>query len=500
MSSGRGLTRRDALLGSLSSVALAGCGRQASSPTTPDVASGSSIAAAPATHALRIQRQELAPDGFTRSVLTVNGQYPGPLLRVRKGDPLAVAVENATTHPTTNHYHGQYLHGAWRMDGVPGVSAPAIPAGETFTARFTPNPGGTFWYHSHALLYNGYPDGQYGPLIVDDPDIDDLHRYDQEAVLLINDWFHETADEILMGLLNPPKSGNRGFPGDGDVKWVSALINGKGRYRGGPKVPLERVEVEQGSVTRFRIINASSTYELVFSIDDHPLTVFATDGLPIKPLTGDAVRIPIGGRCDLLVEAKTPGTHWIRVRNGGGGEGLGVFRYKGSSVDEPKPTRGRAPSRLIQRDLMESLEPMAVPDDSVRRFDFSLTGSMNPYVWTMSGQRYPVSEELVIQKGDQVRVLLRNQTMMPHPFHLHGHGFWVLGDPSRPQLRNRPKIDTVLVPAKGQIAIQFAADNPGKWIFHCHIDWHMATGMARVFRYESIDDLLSNTFAQGALG
>ncbi|MEM7137717.1 MAG: multicopper oxidase family protein [Myxococcota bacterium] len=497
-----GLTRRQALIGSVSALALASCRTREQHDASAEQAVGTGEPVAEATlpiQRLRLERTEGAPDGFRRSILTVNGQYPGPILRLKKGQPVTFAIENATQHPAANHWHGQYQLGTWRMDGVPGVTQPAIPPGKTFTTRFTPAPAGTFWYHSHMLLYNGYPDGQYGALLVEDPEVDDLVPYDQESVLIINDWFHRTADEILLALLNPPKSGNKENPGGGDVEWVSALINGKGRYEGGPNVPLETVEVEPGSVTRFRIINASSTYELYFSIDNHDFTVFAADGTPVKPLSGDSLRVPIGARYDLLVKANSSGVHWIRVANSAGQEGLGVLRYKGTAATEPPPAAPKKPSRPLVRSMLSSNAPMTVPDTDVKRFEFALTGSMTPYIWTMSGQRYPVSEEILVNKGDQVRVVLTNKTMMAHPFHLHGHGFWILGDPDNPSLSNRPKVDTVVVPAFGRTAIQFEADNPGKWIFHCHIDWHLATGMARVFRYQSIDNLASNTFPPGTL-
>ena len=79
-----------------------------------------------------------------------------------------------------------------------------------------------------------------------------------------------------------------------------------------------------------------------------------------------------------------------------------------------------------------------------------------------------------------MRFVFDNPTGMDHPFHLHGHSFYMLGKPGALNLTDPPLKDTINVPAKESLVIQWQADNPGKWFFHCHIEWHLATGMARV--------------------
>ena len=505
----KGQLSRRALLGGSAAlgVGIASCDRAtppAQAPAPPkSTAKPEPPPAAPpkvSGHTLEVTRGLAAPDGFERSVLLVNGQYPGPLLRGRLGEQLVVALKNSTAKGISNHYHGQYQLGTWRMDGVPLVTQPSLPAGKTFNVHFTANPGGTFWYHAHQLFENEYPDGQYGPLIIDDPERDELWTYNQEETLLFNDWFHETSSEILERLVHPPQGEkNKLYPGDGDVEWVSALVNGTGRYPGGPKVPLSVVEVEPGATVRFRLINASSTYTLWFSIDDHDFTVIAADGTPIKPIKGDQIRMAIGERYDLLVPANKSGVHWIRIATSAGSEGLAVLKYKGSAKAEPDPRPYSPRARGVVRSQMRSLVPFNVPTEPLHIVPVLLRGSMNPYKWSMNGEYFPDASELIIKKGEHVRVILDNPTMMAHPFHLHGHSFRILGDPDAPLLTDPALVDMVLVPPYKKIAIQFEANNPGKWIFHCHIDWHLATGMARVFRYESIDNDLSITFLPGSI-
>jgi FtsP/CotA-like multicopper oxidase with cupredoxin domain len=115
-----------------------------------------------------------------------------------------------------------------------------------------------------------------------------------------------------------------------------------------------------------------------------------------------------------------------------------------------------------------------------KEITLSLGGSMRPYRWSINGQFYPKADAIVLDEGEPVRFLFRNPTGMDHPFHLHGHYFHVLGRPGALNLKDPVKKDTVNVPAKSDLLVQWQASNPGRWFFHCHIEWHLATGMARV--------------------
>ena len=115
---------------------------------------------------------------------------------------------------------------------------------------------------------------------------------------------------------------------------------------------------------------------------------------------------------------------------------------------------------------------------------------MSKYLWSMGGQYYPElfspkgqAEPLKIQQGDRVRIRMTNSTMMFHPMHLHGHFFRLLPKPGAWDDPSAPLKDTVGVGPKQEIDIEFIADNPGSWFFHCHNLYHLASGMARVVRY-----------------
>lgn len=94
--------------------------------------------------------------------------------------------------------------------------------------------------------------------------------------------------------------------------------------------------------------------------------------------------------------------------------------------------------------------------------------------WTINGQAYPDATPLDIRAGEWVRFRMLNKSMALHPMHLHGHFFRVA----------RAIKDTVIVPAgMGLVTLDFFANNPGRWFFHCHNLYHMDAGMARLVRY-----------------
>ena len=135
----------------------------------------------------------------------------------------------------------------------------------------------------------------------------------------------------------------------------------------------------------------------------------------------------------------------------------------------------------LRSEQLRSPAPVSL-DPKPREIPLRLGGSMKPYSWNINGQLSPKADPIEIAKDETVRFVVSNPTMMDHPFHLHGHSFYVLGRPDALNLKDPPLKDTVNFPAQGDMVIQWTATNPGDWFFHCHIEWHLATGMARVIR------------------
>ena len=112
-----------------------------------------------------------------------------------------------------------------------------------------------------------------------------------------------------------------------------------------------------------------------------------------------------------------------------------------------------------------------------------LSGGMHSPYWTINGQVYPKVEPISVERGVRVRVAYRNQSMMPHPMHLHGHFFRIVN----PYLKETQWIskDTIIVNPMQSLEVEFRADNPGRWFHHCHNLYHMLAGMANVMTVQA---------------
>nr|WP_236613406.1 multicopper oxidase domain-containing protein [Nonlabens dokdonensis] len=123
-------------------------------------------------------------------------------------------------------------------------------------------------------------------------------------------------------------------------------------------------------------------------------------------------------------------------------------------------------------------------DRPTREMLFNLTGNMNRYVWSINGVPLSETDKIKINQGEVVRITLNNMTMMHHPMHLHGHFFRVLNENGE----RSPLKHTVNVAPMQKVVIEFAADEKGDWYFHCHVLYHVNSGMARIFSYDTPRD------------
>ncbi|KAM0353071.1 hypothetical protein ACHAPU_001960 [Fusarium lateritium] len=183
---------------------------------------------------LTITWENHAPDGFSRKMLLVNGQSPGPVLEVYQDDLVQVKVHNQSPKDITVHYHGIEMKGTPWSDGVPGVTQHPIKSGCSFTYKFKATQYGSFWYHSH--FRGQIEDGLYGAIIVhprvDEPNPFHLISDDAGTLRAINkavkhvkpivvaDFVHLTSDEKWDMTL---------AAGVEDSCYDSILFNGKGR-------------------------------------------------------------------------------------------------------------------------------------------------------------------------------------------------------------------------------------------------------------------------------
>ncbi|CAH1252822.1 Hypp1020 [Branchiostoma lanceolatum] len=310
----------------------------------------------------------ITADGVQRNVILVNGQFPGPAIEVMEGAQVAVTVVNQLmTDAITIHWHGLHMRNTPWMDGVPSVTQCPITPHESFTYRFRAFPAGTFYYHSH--MSRQMADGLFGALI-----IHNSQTTIPSFPLLLNDWYHEEAETLdIASKYNLYHRGagqferaepSRGYSVDGIEiavrQFVSALINGRGRYKSN-KAPLSKFTVEEAQKIRIRLIHAGGDHNFKVSIDQHALRVLASDGHDINPLTVDAIIVSPGERYDFEVDASaSPGLYWVRAETLREGtcvtcssenitltpddiveDSRAVLVYQGSSSDEDPTSQAR---------------------------------------------------------------------------------------------------------------------------------------------------------------
>nr|UES62898.1 laccase 5 [Cyathus bulleri] len=474
---------------------------------------------------LEISSKFLAPDGFERSAVVVNGQHPGPLIKANKGDLFHVNVVNSLSNTTmlrstSVHWHGIFQHGTNWADGPVGVNQCPISPGHSFTYSFNPqNQAGTFWYHSH--FGTQYCDGLRGPLVIYDPRDPYRRLYDvddESTIITIGDWYHVPSPSIKTIALAD-----------------ATLINGKGRYPGGPNVDLAIVNVVPGKRYRFRLVSISCQPNYVFSIDGHKLNIIEADGQLTQQHVVDKIQIFAGQRYSFILQANQPvANYWIRALpdlgtaglpgNFAGGLNSAILRYKGASDADPTSSDNSSAVLLDEADLRPYYRAPAPGNLWAGGADYNFNFAVGfipglPATFTIDGNAFrPPSVPILLQilsgarraqdllPQGSIYPLARNKVVEitvpggfiggPHPFHLHGHAFSVVRSASNSSTFNyaNPIQRDVVSPGPdgSSTTIRFVTDNPGPWMFHCHIDFHLEGGLALIFAEDIQDTRLAN--------
>jgi multicopper oxidase len=437
---------------------------------------------------LSVAEQTVDVSGRPTPSYLVGGTRPGTPIRYRKGDTLRVRVENRLAEPTALHWHGLIVPNL--QDGVPSITQAPIPPGMALYYEFILQQSGTYWYHSHFALQE--QQGVSGSLIIDDPN--EVHAYDEDVVVFLSDVTGMPVDDVIPGIrdgsvrvdVKDPYTPQDGAVFPIDVPYAAYLLNGRP-----PADPWVQI-VRAGSRLRLRLINGSGSSFFRIKIDGLPLTVISADGFPIEPLDVDNLVIGTAQRYDVIVAIPESGSYTIHAAAlGDDQQALGILH---TPDVEPKGEQGRATfaGRALQPADLRAPFKTTLPLGPRKTFEVMLSGNMKRYVWMMNGHVWPeqfaesagVDAQQTfydVNAGDIVRFDFVNPTPMAHPMHLHGHIFRVLVDGK--DSATAPIRDTVVVYPKSRLSIEFYANNPGAWFFHCHNVWHLATGMAQAVRY-----------------
>jgi len=141
----------------------------------------------------------------------------------------------------------------------------------------------------------------------------------------------------------------------------------------------------------------------------------------------------------------------------------------------------KGPMTTLNYDMLRSPEKTVLPKAPTREMEFQLTGNMNRYVWTLDNKTISEEDKILIKKGENLRIILYNNSMMRHPMHLHGHDFRVING----QGDYAPLKNVLDIMPMERDTIEFSASESGDWFFHCHILYHMMSGMGKIFSYEN---------------
>jgi FtsP/CotA-like multicopper oxidase with cupredoxin domain len=168
----------------------------------------------------------------------------------------------------------------------------------------------------------------------------------------------------------------------------------------------------------------------------------------------------------------------------GGSSQAGNEKDTGMKMDnmpEMQMTGGSAGSLVtLNYGMLRSPVKTTLPAAPEKILHFNLTGNMNRYVWSINNRTVSEADKILIRKGENVKIILYNNTMMRHPMHLHGHFFRLLNG----QGDYAPLKNVVDIMPMETDTLEFAGTESGDWFFHCHILYHMMSGMGRIFHYE----------------
>ncbi|MCJ0741781.1 multicopper oxidase family protein [Pedobacter montanisoli] len=474
--------------------------------------------------------------GKVKRAIAVNGSIPMPTLTFTEGDTAEIYVHNKLKEETALHWHGLFLPNQY--DGVPYLTQMPIKPNTTHLYRFPIIQNGTYWYHSHSGFQEQI--GMYGAMILNkkhEPSIKTLP-------VVLSEWADMKPEEIDRSLHNASdwfaikkgttqsyaeaiRAGHLGTKITNEWKRMTAMDVSDvyyDRFLVNGKPSSEYKNLKAGDKIKLRIANAGASSYFWLNYAGGKIRVIANDGNDVVPVEVDRLLIAVSETYDVeltipenksyefLVTPEDRTKHaslWL-----GSGEKVeavkmpklkyfegmkmmndmmdtkgNIIEMKGMKMQNQvmdmntvmyPEAEGEMPITL-NYDMLKSPEETTLPKGPVKELSFELTGNMSRYVWTIDNKTVSETDRILIKKGENVRIILYNNSMMRHPMHLHGHDFRLLNK----QGKNAPLKNVLDIMPMERDTIEFAANTSGDWFFHCHILYHMMSGMGRIFSYEN---------------
>jgi FtsP/CotA-like multicopper oxidase with cupredoxin domain len=458
------LTRREFM-----ATAAFGAGAVASGVTLAETLAGQSRAGgeAPADVVLRPRRLQhsILPGTTTEGMMSYGVNAPPPVLRMKQGKVFTADLVNGLDEATTIHWHGLRIPNA--VDGVPFLTQPYVYTDERFRYAFTPPDAGTFWYHPHCNTLEQMGRGLTGLLIVEEPEDP---GFDLDLALNLRD-FRLGDDGQFIRQFKPRLAARGGTLGT----VLTANWQVEPRYDV-PAGGLLRLRLAATDVTRIYRIQMPGAEARVIALDANPVPV---------PFDLEVYPLGAGQRMDLAIRLPAEEGQVLRVetQSGAGPKVLASLVTKGSNLGRSlAELRPLPPNPVKEPDLANATSiPFEFSWSAEKAGVESICGSLGFSFWAINRVPWPGDVPdpggplAVLKQGQSYIFNLINRTPNSHPIHLHGMSFRLLRSNQRALL---PLVtDTVLLEANEQIDVALVADNPGDWVFHCHVIEHQKTGL-----------------------
>lgn len=498
---------------------------------------------------LYVRKMPVVIDGRNTTATLINDSLPAPTLKMKEGETVTIRVHNEMDETTSIHWHGLIV--PYEMDGVPGISFDGIPPKSTFTYTFKLQQSGTYWYHSHS----GFQEqtGMFGAIVIE-PKGRERHPVAEDHVVVLSDWTYKNPHTLLKLLKQRADFDNYHLPdfkkllvdiAQTDLKtamdkrkmWnqmrmmptdfsdltgentFTYLINGRASDDAWYK------KVKAGQAVKLRFINASAQTIFDVRIPGLKMTVVATDGIDVDPVSIDDFRIGVAETFDVIVtptqEAHTifaqnvdrtgyvtatlatkdnaraavpamDGVEWLAMADMMGDMENGFhakharteYDFKTdmrvdmprANLDDPGINLRNIKRDVLTYDRLHSVDEHIFAEQRAptREIELHLTGNMERYIWAFDGVKFADAKPVNIKPGERVRITLVNDTMMMHPMHLHGMWSDMRTATGEFQVRKH----TMLVHPAQKISFDVTGE-AGRWAWHCHLLYHMEAGMFR---------------------
>ena len=453
------------------------------------------VANAKADYALRIATGliELSPEHIVSTTI-YNGQFPGPLLRLKEGQRVVVDIHNDTDTPELVHWHGQMIPSD--VDGAAEEGTPFVPAHGMRRVSFVPKPSGFRFYHTHVVaggdLNRGTYTGQAGAVY-----IEPRHNpgaYDREVFLVMKEFaptFSRGGDMAMDALTGAPiqelqrmgqvadqeaKEKTKGF----EAGYELFAINGRMLGYGDP------IRVKQGERVLFHILNASATEIRSLALPGHLFKIVALDGNSV-PTQAEVPVLWLGTaeRVSARVTMDHPGV-WVMgdLADDDRRRGMGVVVEYAGQKGKPQWVKPR-PFHWDYTRFGNTTAGPALPAETIEITILKHNAALNGFnQWTLNGEAFSMQTmrpRYTVRKGSRYRLRFRNASDDIHPLHLHRHSFEltrIAGKPTAGVIK-----DVVMLGGFQELEFEFVADNPGTTLFHCHQQLHMDFGFMALFDY-----------------